>query len=769
MRSFLHELKRRKVLRVGIAYVVSSWVLLQVADLLSSVLELPEWSARLVFLILVIGFIPALILAWAYDLTPDGIKVTPSGGGDVATGNKSLLLLAIMIVAAGLAAGGWWFSGKTGRWANDEAKPQIEAFIESGDLESAYVLALQVEAAIPNDPGMTEIWKTYFWKTSIVSTPAGARVYRRPYSDAETPWQELGVTPLHDIHIPFGLSLLKIEMENHDSLLRAIGGGMHYSGDLLIQQKPRAGFYNISPENYKLHTRDSIPEGMVSVPGWDALLDGKLVEFRDFFMGRYEVTNSEFQEFIDAGGYRRSDLWEHEFIQDGELISFEDAMVLFVDKTGRTGPSTWEAGSYRDDEGDYPVAGISWYEAAAYARFAGYELPTIHHWRRGIAIGMLGWQLPSSNLDRDTISAVGKFEGVGWTGTYDMAGNVREWCFNATSDHKRVIVGGAWDDVPYVVEESVRDPDRRDALDRSATNGFRLVSTNEEIATLRLASQQVVDSKVPSLADPVSDEVFAANLSDFDYDSTPLNPVIEETTEYLHWKRQRITFDSPVEGERMTLYLYLPNNESSRYQTILYWAGGSTQYVESVEYNRMPLDFALKNGRAVAYPVLKGMFERRVTPPPDWQTHSGRDLAIEEVREFRRMIDYLETRPDIELDKLGYYGLSWGGRMGAIVLSVEPRIKAGVLNQAGINAGDHPDINVVHFLPRVHVPVLHFSGLYDSDFKFESSSKPFFDRIGTDAADKKHVVEPTGHFVPAAIMKGETLDWFDKYLGPVDQ
>ena len=166
---------------------------------------------------------------------------------------------------------------------------------------------------------------------------------------------------------------------------------------------------------------------------------------------------------------------------------------------------------------------------------------------------------------------------------------------------------------------------------------------------------------------------------------------------------------------------------------------------------------------------MKGMFARAVTPRPDWQTHAGRDLAIDEVREFRRMIDYLETRPDIELDKLAYYGHSWGGRMGAIVLSVEPRIKVAVLNQAGINTGDHPDINVVHFLPRVHVPVLHFSGLYDTDFRFDSSSKPFFDRIGTDLTDKKHVVELTGHFVSGAVVKGETLDWLDKYLGPVDQ
>ena len=616
---------------------------------------------------------------------------------------------------------------------------------------------------------MAEIWGSFSWMTSIESTPAGAKVYRRPYADAEAGWQELGVTPLHDIHIPFGLTLLKFELDNHVSLLRVIGGGFNSRAKLPVQEKPRAGYGNVNPGNFKLYTSDSIPQDMVSVPGWNALIDGEQFEFRDYFMGRYEVTNREFQTFIDAGGYRRPDLWEHEFVKAGQTLSFDEAMTLFVDNTGRTGPGTWEAGSYPNGQGDFPVAGVSWYEAAAYARFAGYELPTIHHWRRALAIGMLTWQLPASNLDRDSVTRVGEFPGIGWTGTFDMAGNVREWCFNATGDQKRVIAGAAWNDVPYMVEESISSPGRRDALDRSATNGFRLVSTNEEMSALRAARQPVVDAEVPQLADPVSDEIFAARLSDFDYDPDPLNAVIEETKAYRHWTRQRISFDSPVDDGRITLYLYLPERESSRHQTILYWPGSSSQYMASVEQSRMQLDFALRTGRAVAYPIMKGMFERRVSPRPDWQTHKGRDLAIEEVREFRRMIDYLETRPDIESDKLAYYGNSWGGRMGAIVLSVEPRIKVAVLNQAGINAGDHPDINVVHFLPRVQVPVLHFSGLYDTDFRFESSSKPFFDRIGTDETDKKHVVEPSGHFVPTAIVKGETLDWLDKYLGPVDQ
>jgi len=74
MARVFQELKRRNVIRVGIAYLVAAWLLLQITDVLVSILALPESAARLVLLLLVIGLVPALILAWAYELTPEGIK-----------------------------------------------------------------------------------------------------------------------------------------------------------------------------------------------------------------------------------------------------------------------------------------------------------------------------------------------------------------------------------------------------------------------------------------------------------------------------------------------------------------------------------------------------------------------------------------------------------------------------------------------------------------------------------------------------------------------
>lgn len=770
MGLFLNELKRRKVLRVAVAYVVAAWVLLQVAELLMSVLELPIWTARLVLVLLLIGFVPALILAWAYDLTPDGIKLTPSDGQTIESQPamaKTIIGGVIGAVLVAAIAGAYWFSGKDERWVRNVAVPQIDGSIADGDMESAYAHARDVLEVDPDNGELAEMWGSFAWKTTISSRPEGATVYRRAYSDEDAEWQELGVTPLHDIHIPYGASLLRMENEGYEPLLRVIGGGLLVSFDLAVEEKPRANWMNVHPEIFELETKESIPEDMVRVPAWDELVDGQLMEFRDYYLGRHEVTNREFQSFVDAGGYERPDLWEHTFLDDGQEIGFDKAMALFTDRTGRHAPSTWEAGTFPNGHDEFPVSGVSWYEAAAYARFVGQELPTIHHWRRGLAIATLAWQLPASNLDGQTPAAVGDYPGIGWTGTYDMAGNVREWCLNESDQQKRVIIGAGWDEAMYMVEASYSAPHSLPPLDRSETNGFRLAKTNDTVASMQRAIQPELMPQLPKMQQPVSDEVFAASLSDFEYDRTPLNPQLDEPHQFRHWTRQRITIDTPDGDDRIVLYLHLPNRQSSRYQTILFWPGAAAMYVDSIDEQHMDLEFALRNGRAVLQPVLKGMLERRLNPTPEWSTHKGRDLAFKQLVELRRAIDYLETRPDIDTDNIAYFGRSWGGRVGAMVLSVEPRIKVGVLNQAGVNSNVHPDMSSVNFLPRVQTPVLVFSGRFDSDFPFDTSSKPFYDLIGTPEPDKKHIVDPSGHFVNPVVAKGETLDWLDHYLGKV--
>ncbi len=106
MRIFT-ELSRRNVIRVGIAYAIASWVLLQIVDVVVPILELPEWSPKLIFVILAIGLVPALLFSWAFELTPDGIKkeseVDRSQSVVNQTGRKlNFIIIATLVVAVTL-------------------------------------------------------------------------------------------------------------------------------------------------------------------------------------------------------------------------------------------------------------------------------------------------------------------------------------------------------------------------------------------------------------------------------------------------------------------------------------------------------------------------------------------------------------------------------------------------------------------------------------------------------------------------------------------
>jgi len=100
MASVWEELRRRSVVRVAIAYAVVSWLILQLADVLIPLLTLPEWVGRLVFLVLVIGFPLALIFAWIFELTPEGIQRDSKVSHDQSVSQQSGRRLNVLIVGA---------------------------------------------------------------------------------------------------------------------------------------------------------------------------------------------------------------------------------------------------------------------------------------------------------------------------------------------------------------------------------------------------------------------------------------------------------------------------------------------------------------------------------------------------------------------------------------------------------------------------------------------------------------------------------------------
>jgi eukaryotic-like serine/threonine-protein kinase len=105
-------------------------------------------------------------------------------------------------------------------------------------------------------------------------------------------------------------------------------------------------------------------------------------------------------------------------------------MALFHDATGQPGPKDWVQGQYAKGQDSFSVTGISWYEAAAYAEFAGQSLPTIYRWNRAAGPFSAAFIVPASNFGSGGVLPVGSKSGISFWGNYDMAGNVKEWIWN---------------------------------------------------------------------------------------------------------------------------------------------------------------------------------------------------------------------------------------------------------------------------------------------------------------------------------------------------
>jgi len=237
-------------------------------------------------------------------------------------------------------------------------------------------------------------------------------------------------------------------------------------------------------------------------PGYDGPeVAGRLVMVEPLFLDRHCVTNREFQRFVDAGGYEQMALWDEEALP---------AMLDFVDRTGQPGPRYWRNSTHPKGEGKLPVVGVSWYEAAAYARWCGKRLPTDAEWTKAGS-----WPVESSpghlvhrrypwgdafDSRRANVWAARKggpvavdaYEvGVSVGGNHQLIGNVWEWTssnFGDPDDYTlrlpvpmRSIRGGAFD--TYFENQSTCHYQSGDSpLSRKHNIGFRLALGTCDVA-----------------------------------------------------------------------------------------------------------------------------------------------------------------------------------------------------------------------------------------------------------------------------------------------
>lgn len=255
---------------------------------------------------------------------------------------------------------------------------------------------------------------------------------------------------------------------------------------------------------------DNIPEADAGL-AWEAMTDSMAmipggvvpvvhangavgpVQIPAYYLDRHAVSNRRYQRFVDAGGYDALEIWPQEVWP---------SLMKFTDRTRRPGPRDWEDGKFPAGKADHPVVGVCWYEAAAYAAWAGKRLTSAAEWQKAG-----GWpehlsggscnRYPWGDVYEPTRANLGP-AGAGKTvpvqdysggatpnGLYQMSGNVWEWLgdpldaipcrpdevFTPRKPMRRII-GGAFDTY-FHAEATCHYITGQPELDRRENIGFR--------------------------------------------------------------------------------------------------------------------------------------------------------------------------------------------------------------------------------------------------------------------------------------------------------
>jgi formylglycine-generating enzyme required for sulfatase activity/dienelactone hydrolase/predicted Ser/Thr protein kinase len=657
-----------------------------------------------------------------------------------------------MVVTAGvvllaIVAGGWWWQRSREaqrRWVRDEAIPGISRLAAEGDPVGAYRLAQRALAVAPDDPQLVAAWDGATNDRSITTEPEGVEVSIRTLSGQDDGWVVLGRTPVN-VRLPFAQMRWRFVLDGYES---------------------REIIPSPTPSELVLAKPGEWPAGMVHVSAGDAELpvENGSTNVPEFFIDATEVTNRQFKAFVDAGGYQKPEYWLQPFVDGGRTIPWEQAVARFRDTTGRPGPATWEVGTFPEGAADLPVSGVSWYEAMAYATFAGKQLPTIYHWQRAAGLsGVFSDVLQVSNFAGKGPLPVGASGSLGPFGTADQAGNVKEWVWNESQAGLRFVLGGAWFEAAY----AFHDEDARAPFTREPGFGFRCMQAPAPVDT-RLQTAIVTLERDPAALVPVGDDVFRAHASLYDYDARPLDARLDERDEVpADWIVERVSFTTSYGADRLPVILLLPKTGRPPYQVAVYFPGSdATRSTSSRSAYTQWLQFVVRSGRAAAFPIYQQTYERRRQPTG---ANFLREISIQRGLDVRRTVDYLASRPDIDASRIAFFGVSLGAQLGPVYLAVEPRLKTGVLLSGGFESWAIPaETDPVNFAPRVRQPVLMVNGREDFDLPYETAQIPLFKALGSAAGDKRHAVLEGGHIPPRPqLVYKEILDWLDRYLGPV--
>ena len=489
-----------------------------------------------------------------------------------------------------------------------------------------------------------------------------------------------------------------------------------------------------------------------------------------FWFDTLEVSNQEYLEFVEAGAYESPEFWSSTpFLLDGVVQPFETAMKLFLDRTGHPGPASWIDGRFPDGTEMHPVAGISFFEATAYARFRGKRLPTIGEWRQAASGRTMSALVVRSNFGSEGPARCGKHTGISRFNVRDLGGNVREWCSTVDQRGQGYILGGSWKSPRKVLSLNVA----ADRWNRDTANGVRCCKGSLEI-TQDAADGSKVDeflssnqqAEVTLLAPPA--ELRA--IHDYDPNNATEargNQVDNETLSELGVFYTIAELDSAADAAAADdtsfhLHLFAPTgsvqpvgcvmmlsepHEFSPYkqhgsELAITETGAYAMAAKIVTERRMVLCIlelgADRGSGGESHVVSKGSMLGENSQRPD--------LSRNRVMKAMRALDYLASRRDLDSEQFCLLAFGATGQDAVRLLALDDRLQGGVLvstgyeNQSKLGSRfmdfKKQGFGTYHYAPLVTQPVLMINSSLDLEFPEITSQLPLYNELGSNTKER---------------------------------
>ena len=740
-------------------FLALGFTLLQAIDWLFKKFEIDSLYFNIILIVLFISFLGTILYYFLKNRKRKKSNKLISKKSKIKMGiNIGLTVLVLLLFL-------YFFRkiNKNDQLINQEL-PKVVKLFDQGNVLQVFKMTRELYELNPDN----ELIKNYYDKSrkyaKLKLNKEGPEVLIKFRGDSI--YQTLGYYPIDSFAVPRVMNSYQLKIIDNDKtyLFENVFNGVtidNHFYDLPENNIEIIENHKIIPgrsiRNFRVYGRNS---GVTYIP--------------TFSISKNEVSNSEFQEFINDGGYQNPTFWDFPIKIGDKLYEFRNTVSNFNGKFGKNGPASWSYGKFPNGLENHPVSGISWFEARAYANYRKQELPNIHQWiyaSKTYANILDSEVMKNGNFNSDFTKPV--FDDLGsLDGINNIGGNVKEWTINKSGSNKDkfTAAGGSYLEPSYqFVGQNFQNPS-----DRSIGNGIRLVKNLSKDGDYSLDDYSISQRIFRNIDDEpkISDEMFNYYRSQFNYSAKNLN--VE--TEFIKSNNNNYSVESfsmdpaYISKEKLSGFIIYSNKATKKHNPVIVFPHGGS--LRSTNLDIIParlirtFSYLLDEGYAIIYPIYSGLYNRsRNNECVNDQVFCRNNSVIRKGKDYKLVIDYLETRSDFNFKNLSYYGTSMGAIYSNWMLAIDDRVKSAFILVGGVPTSPQPiETDAHNYTRRIKTPIFHIVGKLDPVVSYEKAFLPWKKAIGTPPNDLRIIeMENVGHYVPRDTVYALHKNWIEKY------